>query len=150
VWSAPRLSHFTAKKDPVPIVQEAEWAPGLVWTCVKKSCPHWDSIPGPSSPSVTIPTELPGPHVAGGNEEFFVPARLWRWNRVFWNVGVYINLRCRWNPRKKVYIISRLWLLTDPVFIWNALCLMFVVELSRWRYEGAYNIPMHLFCLFYW
>ena len=36
--------HFTPGKDPVPILQEAGWAPGLVWTC-RKSCPHQDSIP---------------------------------------------------------------------------------------------------------
>jgi len=34
----------TPGKDPVPIVQEAEWAPGSVWTG-GKSRPHWDSIP---------------------------------------------------------------------------------------------------------
>ena len=43
VSSTPRL-HFTPGKDPVPIVQEAGWAPGPVWTG-GKSCPHWDSIP---------------------------------------------------------------------------------------------------------
>jgi len=31
-------------KDPVPIVQEAGWAPGPVWTG-GKSRPYWDSIP---------------------------------------------------------------------------------------------------------
>ena len=31
-WSKPRPSVFTPGKDPVPIVQEAGWAPGLVWT----------------------------------------------------------------------------------------------------------------------
>jgi hypothetical protein len=31
VSSTPR-PHFTPGKDPVPIVQEAGWAPGLVWT----------------------------------------------------------------------------------------------------------------------
>jgi hypothetical protein len=31
-WSVPRPSHFTPGKDPVPIVQEAGWAPGPVWT----------------------------------------------------------------------------------------------------------------------
>jgi len=36
--------HFTPGKNPVPILQEAGWAPGLVWTG-GKSCPHWDSIP---------------------------------------------------------------------------------------------------------
>jgi len=36
--------HFTSGKDAVPIVQEAGWAPGPVWTG-GKSCPHRDSIP---------------------------------------------------------------------------------------------------------
>jgi hypothetical protein len=34
-WSVPRPGCFTPRKDPVPIVQEAGWAPGPVWTCVK-------------------------------------------------------------------------------------------------------------------
>jgi len=34
----------TPGKDPVPIVQEAGWAPGSVWTG-GKSRPHRDSIP---------------------------------------------------------------------------------------------------------
>ena len=36
--------HFTSGKDPVPILQEAGWAPGPVWTG-GKSRPHWVSIP---------------------------------------------------------------------------------------------------------
>ena len=43
VSSTPR-PHFTPGKDPVPIVQEAGWAPGPVWTD-GKSRPHRDSIP---------------------------------------------------------------------------------------------------------
>ena len=43
VSSTPR-PHFTPGKDPVPIVQEAGWAPVPVWTD-GKSRPHWDSIP---------------------------------------------------------------------------------------------------------
>ena len=31
-WSAPRPSRSTPGKDPVPIVQEAVWAPRPVWT----------------------------------------------------------------------------------------------------------------------
>ena len=31
-WSAPRPGRFTPGKDPVPIAQEAGWAPGPVWT----------------------------------------------------------------------------------------------------------------------
>jgi hypothetical protein len=58
--STPR-PHFTLGKEPVPILQEAEWAPGSVWTG-RKSRPHRDSIPDrPARSSVAIPTELPGP-----------------------------------------------------------------------------------------
>jgi hypothetical protein len=34
-WSAPRHGRFTSGKDPVPIVQEARWAPAPVWACAK-------------------------------------------------------------------------------------------------------------------
>ena len=55
--------HFTPGKDLVPILQEAGWAPGPVWTD-GKSRPHRDSIPDrPARSSVAIPTELPGPHL---------------------------------------------------------------------------------------
>ena len=43
VSSTPR-PHFTSGKNPVPILQEAGWAPGSVWTG-GKSRPHRDSIP---------------------------------------------------------------------------------------------------------
>ena len=43
VGSTPR-PHFTPGKDPVPILQEADWAPGPVWTG-GNSRPHRDSIP---------------------------------------------------------------------------------------------------------
>jgi hypothetical protein len=38
-WSAPHPCRFFLGKDPVPIVQEAGWAPGLVCTCAKTSLP---------------------------------------------------------------------------------------------------------------
>jgi hypothetical protein len=38
-WSAPRPGRFTPGKHPVPIVQEAGWAPGPVWTCAKNLAP---------------------------------------------------------------------------------------------------------------
>jgi len=34
-WSMPRPGCFTARTDPVPIIQEAGWAPGMVWTGAK-------------------------------------------------------------------------------------------------------------------
>ena len=62
VSNTPR-PHFTPGKDPVPILQEAGWAPGPVWTG-GKSRPHAVSIPDrPARSSVAIPTELPGPQL---------------------------------------------------------------------------------------
>ena len=59
VSSMPR-PHFTPRKDPVSIVEEAGWVPGLVWTG-GKSRPHRNSIPDrPARSSVAILTELPG------------------------------------------------------------------------------------------
>ena len=43
VSSTPR-PHFTPRKEPVPILQKAGWAPGPVWTG-GKSRPHRNSIP---------------------------------------------------------------------------------------------------------
>jgi len=41
-WSAARPGRtLPIEKDPVPIVQEAGWVPGPVWTG-GKSCPHRD------------------------------------------------------------------------------------------------------------
>ena len=42
---------FTPREiNPVPIVQQARWAPGTVWTGAENLARHRDSIPGPSSP----------------------------------------------------------------------------------------------------
>jgi hypothetical protein len=38
ISSTPR-PHFTPGKDPVPIVQEAGWAPGLAWTGAENLVP---------------------------------------------------------------------------------------------------------------
>jgi len=61
VVSSTPQPYFTPGKDQVPILQEAEWAPGPVWTG-GKSRPHRDSIPDREArSSVAIPTELPYP-----------------------------------------------------------------------------------------
>ena len=50
-------------KDPVPIVQEAGWAPGPVWTGAENLAPTGiRSSDRPACSSVAIPTELLGPH----------------------------------------------------------------------------------------
>jgi hypothetical protein len=50
-WSAPRSGRVIPEKDPVPIVEEAGWAPAPVRTCAKNLAPTGIfSIPGPSIP----------------------------------------------------------------------------------------------------
>ena len=72
VSSTPR-PHFTPVKEPVPIVQEASWAPGPVWTG-GKSRPHRDSIlDRPARSSVAIRIELPGPQLYGGTFSKYWP-----------------------------------------------------------------------------
>jgi len=43
-WSAARFGRTYPVKEPIPILQEAGWAPGPVWTG-GKSRPNRDSIP---------------------------------------------------------------------------------------------------------
>jgi hypothetical protein len=49
-WSTPHSGRFIPGKDPVPIVEEAGWAPGPVWTGAENLASHRDSIPGLSIP----------------------------------------------------------------------------------------------------
>jgi hypothetical protein len=57
-WSTPRPGRFTPGKDPVPIVQEAGWAPGPVRTGAENLAPT--EIRSPDRP-VNIPSTLPRP-----------------------------------------------------------------------------------------
>jgi hypothetical protein len=50
-WSAPCPSRFTLGKDLAPIVQEAGWAPGPVWTCAKNLAPT--GIRSPDHPALS-------------------------------------------------------------------------------------------------
>ena len=72
-WSAARPGRtLPPGKDPVPIVQEAGWAPGSVWTG-GKSRPTGIRFPDrPARSSVGIPTELPGPPICQLQSEILV------------------------------------------------------------------------------
>ena len=48
-WSTPHPCRFTPGKDPVPIVQEAGWAPGPVWTSTENLSPT--GIQSPDRPA---------------------------------------------------------------------------------------------------
>jgi len=91
VSSMPR-PHFTPGKEPVPILQEAGWVPGPVWTG-GKSRPHRDSIPDrPARSSAAIPTELPGPHVYIITR-FNTKTSLENKYLVVWIVVILVNIR---------------------------------------------------------
>ena len=68
VSSTPR-PHFTPGKDPVPILQEAGWAPGPVWTG-GKSRPHRDSIPDRPARSQSLDEELVAQNLQGRKLKF--------------------------------------------------------------------------------
>jgi hypothetical protein len=54
--------YFGPEKDPLPIVHEAELAPGPVWTGAENLDPTGIRSPDRAArSSVTIPTELPDP-----------------------------------------------------------------------------------------
>jgi len=80
----------TPGKEPVPLLQEAGWAPGPVWTG-GKSRPHRDSIPDrPACSSVAKPTELPGLRIqkrGGENEERIIKKK---WERQESAVAIFL------------------------------------------------------------
>ena len=64
VWSAPRPDRFTPRKDPVPIVQEAGWTPGPVWTGAENLAPT--GIRSPDRPACSeslYRLSYPGPRL---------------------------------------------------------------------------------------
>jgi hypothetical protein len=64
-WSRPRLSRFTPGKDPVPIVEEAGWAPELVWTGAENL--FLTEIRSPDRPArgeSLYRLHYPGPHLS--------------------------------------------------------------------------------------
>ena len=128
VGSTPR-PHFTPGKDPVPILQEAGWAPGPVWTG-GKSRPHWHSIPDrPARSSVAIPTELPGPTSQGYIQKYENLKRK-LYNR---NANIYLNHQCLARNQQTMSILhttflkrsARRWLSDEPKH---------VAERSDWKY----------------
>jgi len=63
-WSTPRPDHFTPGKGPVPIVQEAGWVPGPVWTGAENLAPTGIRSPDrPSCSKALYRLSYPGPFV---------------------------------------------------------------------------------------
>ena len=94
VSSTPR-PHFTPGKDPVPILQEAGWAPGPVWTG-GKSRPHRDSIPDRSARSQSL-YRLSYPahiiHFVTYPIKILLTVASWSPKSIF-----FFFLRCHYNP----------------------------------------------------
>jgi hypothetical protein len=67
-WSTPRPGRFSPGKDPVPIVWEAGWATGPVWTGAENLVPTGIRSPDRLSRSES-PYRLryPGPEESGGS-----------------------------------------------------------------------------------
>jgi hypothetical protein len=67
--SASRPGRFTPGKDPVPIVQEAGWTPGPVWTCSKNLTPT--GIRSPDRPARSQSLSRP--------EQLVTSVTYWQW-----------------------------------------------------------------------
>jgi hypothetical protein len=99
VSSTPR-PQFTPVKVPVPILQEAGWAPGPFWTGAENLAPTGIRSPDrPDGSSVVIPTELPGPLILkcifknwaeGGMDWVLLADNRDRWQNL---VNAMVNLR---------------------------------------------------------
>jgi hypothetical protein len=65
-WLARRPGRFTPGKDAVPIVQEAGWAPGLVWTDAEHLAPRGIRFPDwPARSESLYRLRYPVPHIPG-------------------------------------------------------------------------------------
>ena len=93
--------HFTPGKDPVPIVQEAGWAPGLVWTG-GKSRPHRDLIPDHPACSQSL-YQLSYPAHFGF---IVVQSKPVAWSRlmIFHTVSVAVWVCCKYRWPRKAHI----------------------------------------------
>jgi len=64
-WSTPRPGRFTPDKDPVRIVQEADWAPGPVWTGAENLSPTGiRSLDRPGRSESLYRLNYPGPLIS--------------------------------------------------------------------------------------
>jgi len=62
-WSTPRPGRFTRRKDPVPTVLEAGWAPGLVWTGAENLAVTGSRSPDrPARSQLLYRLSYPGPY----------------------------------------------------------------------------------------
>ena len=52
---------YSRERPPVPIVQEAGWAPGPIWTGAENLAPHRDSIPRFVNPAASRYTDYATP-----------------------------------------------------------------------------------------
>ena len=101
VSSTPR-PHFTPGKDPVPILQEAGWAPGPVWKG-RKSHPHRDSIPDRPARSQSLYRLSYPAHI---QSQSAANSMKWRTTEAakipqsfFVAVVRALVYRCRWKPQ---------------------------------------------------
>ena len=107
-WSTSHPGPLTSGKDPVPIVQEAGWAPGQVWTGAENLAPTGIRSPTRSARSESLyrlsyPGPLPGFFFFGSAtkksscDESFIRNRLVRQQRsnvvIFFGMAIFKNLQ---------------------------------------------------------
>ena len=93
-WSAALSGRFTPGKGPVPILQEAGWVPGPVWTGAENLAPHRDSIPDRPARSqsmydmsrqiVIMITDVPDKSCRDNRKTFYFQKHRFSENRIFY------------------------------------------------------------------
>ena len=77
--SATPGSHYSRERDPVPIIREAGWAPGTVWTCSENLAATGNRTPDRSGRSKSLYLlSYPGPFKGGLRNVFACAANLGR------------------------------------------------------------------------
>ena len=95
-WSKPRPGRFTTGNDPVPIIQEAGWASGPVWTGAENLAPTWIRSPGrPARSESLYRLSYPGPLLVLGSIIFIKKGEANSKNR---NIKTFLRLGRRTLP----------------------------------------------------
>ena len=120
VFSSTPRPHFTPAKDPVPILQEAEWAPGPVWKG-GKSRPHRDSIPDRPARSQSL-------------YRLSYPAHIWLWYiYIYIYMYVYICIYI-YKILKNLPVLSTVKIYTTFNTLVSGWCALPVKKKNRWQH----------------
>jgi len=135
--------HFTLGKDPVPILQEAGWTPGPVWTG-GKPLPHRDSIPDSPARSQSLYRLGYPAHVQVKEFDSVFHANFRPYIQVYIDLLMFVGV-CRWKVLRSLLISTRKpWILSEQTRVYRCFIRLhmtrdihtdgFAIRWSTWNY----------------